>query len=109
MCPDRRSALGRFVARRIIGRGVTLRCLAISRLPLMGSDATLPSSLAGFLGRPLMRGALLVRSSPALACNLALLGAVHRCESTIIFCHCASLRREIRSRSDLIEAVWTQR
>ena len=73
------------------------RCRFVGSPPLccllaaMARHPALAAGFARFLARPLVRGALLVRRLAALARNLALLVAVHRSKSAILFCHRALL------------------
>src|SRR4051812_30680439 len=53
----------------------------------MACHSALAAGLARFLAGPLVGGPLLVRRLAALARDLALLGAVHRGKSAILFCH----------------------
>jgi hypothetical protein len=55
--------------------------------PITGRTATLASRLAGFIGCPLVRNALLMRGFTTLAGNLTLPARVHRCESTTFLVH----------------------
>src|SRR5213078_19211 len=56
-------------------------------LATMARHAAFASSFTRFLARPLVRCTFLMGRFPALACDLALLASVHRCKSTIFFCH----------------------
>src|SRR5262245_20364262 len=53
----------------------------------MARHPALAASLTRFLAGPLVRRAFLMRGLAALARNLALLVAVHRRKSAILFCH----------------------
>jgi hypothetical protein len=53
----------------------------------MARHPALTPGFPRFLGRPLVRGALLMRGLSALARDLSLLASVHRGESTILFSH----------------------
>ena len=66
-------ASGRRIGRR------QLAAAATAHLPTLASGRT------GFVGRPLVGGAFFMRSSPALAGNLALLFRGHRRESAALF------------------------
>src|SRR5262249_35421324 len=74
------------IGRRLSGIRCRLTALLLL-LPPMAGHAALSARLACFPTRPFVRGALLVRRFPALARDLALLVAVHRCKATILFCH----------------------
>jgi hypothetical protein len=98
---DRRLLFGAFrVGRGAFHTGAAIleiaRHVAIGRLILLATalvtgDPTLPSGIAGFFARPLVRGAFLMRGFSAFAGDLTLLGAVHRRETTIFLCHFALL------------------
>src|SRR5688572_30362346 len=77
-------ALGH-VRRTQIGHAAAL--LVAFLAPPMARHAAFAAGLARFFAGPLMGRALLVRCFAALAGNLALLGAVHRRESAILFSH----------------------
>src|SRR2546421_8097917 len=53
----------------------------------MAGHAALAARFTRFLACPLVGRALLMRGLATLAGNLALLTAVHRSESAILFCH----------------------
>jgi hypothetical protein len=59
-------------------------------LTTMAGHAALPAGFARLFACPLVRRALLVGRFSTLACNVALLAAIHRCKATIFFCHVAS-------------------
>src|SRR6187551_2898437 len=67
--------------------GARAGALASLLLPPVARHPALAPGFAGFLARPLVRRALLVRRLASLARDLPLFGAVHRCESAILFCH----------------------
>jgi len=85
----------------LAGAAVGLQRLAAAA---MAGDSSLSPGVARFLARPLVGRALLMRSLAALTGDLALLGAVHRSESTIFLGHVSSSRRSLVRRSDA-EAV----
>src|SRR5215475_16093911 len=57
------------------------------RAPTMAGHAAFASGFACFLARPLVGRALLMSGFASLAGNLALLRAVHRSESAVLFSH----------------------
>lgn len=77
------------LARRRIGTGRRARigCALLLATPAMARDPSLAASITRFFAGPLVRSTFLVCGFPALTCNLALLGRIHRRESTIFFGH----------------------
>src|ERR1044072_609991 len=84
---------GIVVALRAVGlqvlRVVVLHPLAARQLraPTMAGHATLASGFTCFLAGPLVGRALLMSGLATLTGNLALLRAVHRSESAVLFSH----------------------
>src|SRR5688572_25262948 len=72
--------------------------------PPMARHAALAAGLARFFAGPLMGRALLMRCLATLAGNLALLGAVHRRESAILFSHTDLLPHHVLLRPSLAAA-----
>src|SRR5688500_4985843 len=72
--------------RRLVA-GAAARLIHHLLAATMAGHAALAAGLTCFLAGPLVGRALLMRSLAALACDLALLGAVHRGESAILFSH----------------------
>jgi hypothetical protein len=60
--------------------------------PMAGHPA-FSTRLTGLFARPLVCGPFLMRGLSALAGNLALLGAIHRCKSAVFLCHLDLLPR----------------
>src|SRR5262245_39306024 len=82
------------VATRHVGRFQVLRAFAAHplvarqlRAPTMARHAAFASGFACFLAGPLVGRALLMSGLATLAGNLALLRAVHRSESAVLFSH----------------------
>jgi hypothetical protein len=63
-----------------------LRALLLAP-PTVTGKAALSSGVARLLTGPLVGGAFLMSGLPALACNLALPSAIHRCKPAIFFGH----------------------
>jgi len=78
-------------------RVVSLAARASHLFPpaLVTGDASFAARVPRFLARPLVCGALLMSRLTALACNLALLGAIHRCKSAIFLGHVVLLPRRV--------------
>src|SRR4029079_17010556 len=74
-----------------LGVALALRRLTRGVRPLptatMACHSALAAGLARFIAGPLVGSTLLMRCLAALARDLPLLGAVHRGESAILFCH----------------------
>src|SRR4051812_3632190 len=73
----------------VAGRGSLAfgRFILAALLAAVACHPALATSFAGFLARPLVRGALLMRGLSALARYVSLLAPVHRRESAIFFGH----------------------
>ena len=75
-CPVRtRAPLWRVVPARLV------------LLSAMTRHAALATRFTGFLARPFVRRALLMRGLAPLACNLALFVSIHRCKSAVLCGH----------------------
>ena len=59
----------------------------LTTTPTMTGDAAFASGVSRLLARPLVRGAFLMGGLAPLACNLTLLGAVHRSKSAVFLGH----------------------
>ena len=67
----------------------------------MTREPALAAGVAGFFTRPLVSRALLVRGLSTLTGDLTLLGAIHRCKSTIFFSHVVPLELVRRVEPEL--------
>jgi hypothetical protein len=71
----------------ILGFPAAVAARLLLLFPTMARHSTFAARFASFLAGPLVRGPLLVRGFATFAGDLALLGSIHRCKSTILFCH----------------------